>query len=69
LNLAEVEHLDPLGVGALARLLVECGKQEMNLHVVLPAGLAGQVLKSVRIFDAWSSFLDETSALRVAAAG
>ncbi len=53
LNLAEVEHLDSLGVGALARLLVECGKQEMNLNVVLPAGLPGQVLKSVRIFDAW----------------
>jgi anti-anti-sigma factor len=67
LNLAEVNHLDSLGVGALARVLVECGRQEIELNVVLPAGLPGKVLRLVRIFDARPTFLDETAALRAAA--
>jgi anti-anti-sigma factor len=64
LNLAEVKQIDSLGVGALARLLAECAKQEIELNVVLPAGVPGNVLKLVHIFDAWPVFPDETAAAR-----
>ena len=63
LNLAEVKQVDSLGVGALARVVVECGKQEINLNVVLPLGIPGKVLKMVHIFDAWPSFSDEAAAV------
>ena len=64
LNLAEVEQLDSLGVGALARVLVECGKQEIDLTVVLPTGIAGKVLGVVHIFDAYPAFPNEAAAVR-----
>jgi anti-anti-sigma factor len=64
LNLADVEHLDSLGVGALARVLVECGKQEIDMKVVLPTGFAGRVLTMVRIFEACAAFPDESAAVR-----
>jgi anti-anti-sigma factor len=63
LILAEVKQIDSLGVGALARVVVECGKQEINLNVVLPLGIPGKVLKMVHIFDAWPSFPDEAAAV------
>jgi anti-anti-sigma factor len=64
LNLAEIKQIDSLGVGALARLLVECAKQEIALNVVLPTGIPGKVLKLVHIFDAWPAFPDETAAVQ-----
>jgi anti-anti-sigma factor len=64
LNLAQVEHIDSLGVGALSRVLVECGKQEIDLKVVMPAAMAGKVLKAVHIFDACTAFPDEAAAVR-----
>ena len=64
LNLGEVKQIDSLGVGALARVVVECGKQEIRLNVILPPGIPGKVLKMVHIFDAWPSFPDEASAVQ-----
>jgi anti-anti-sigma factor len=64
LNLGEVKQVDSLGVGALARVVVECGKQEINLSVVLPPGVPGKVLKMVHIFDAWPAFPDEAAAVQ-----
>jgi anti-anti-sigma regulatory factor len=64
LNLAEVKQVDSLGVGALGRVVAECGKQEMRLSVVLPTGTAGKVLRLVHIFDAWPEFPDEAAAFQ-----
>ena len=64
LNLADVKQIDSLGVGMLARALVECAKQERSLRVVLPLGAAGKVLKMVHIFDPWPAFPDETAAVQ-----
>ena len=63
LNLAEVKQIDSLGVGALARVVVECAKQAIALNVVLPLGLAGKVLRFVHIFDGWPAFPDEAAAV------
>jgi anti-anti-sigma factor len=64
LNLADVQQIDSLGVGMLARTLVECAKQQRSLRVVLPAGSAGKVLKMVHIFDRWPAFPDENAAVQ-----
>lgn len=64
LNLTDVKQLDSLGVGALARVVVECGKREVDLKVVLPTGVAGKVLGMLHIFAGWPAFPDETAALR-----
>jgi anti-anti-sigma factor len=64
LNLGDVKQIDSLGVGALARVVVECGKQEIHLSVVMPPGIPGKVLKLVHIFDSWPAFPDEASAVQ-----
>ena len=66
LNLAELKLFDSLGAGALALVLVECGKREIELKVVFPGGVAGHVLKRLHIFDAWPTFPDEAAALGAA---
>ncbi len=62
LSLAEVHHMDTAGVGALARLLIECSKREIELRVVLPGGFPGQMLKRIHLFDKWPAFPDEAAA-------
>ena len=64
LNLSGVKQIDSLGVGMLARVLVECAKQQRELKVVLPPGVPGKVLKLVHIFDSWPSFPDESDAVQ-----
>ena len=64
LSLAKVHHMDTSGVGAVARLLIECGKCKIELKAVLPAGLPGEMLKRIHIFDAWPQFPDETAAVQ-----
>jgi anti-anti-sigma factor len=64
LSLSEVHHIDTAGVGALARVLIECSKCEIELKVVLPGGFPGQMLKRIHIFDAWLAFPDETAAIQ-----
>ena len=64
LSLAEVERFDSLGIGALARALVECTKRQIDLKVVLPTGVPGTVLRLLHILDPWPAFPDETSAIR-----
>ncbi len=63
LSLSDVHHIDTAGVGALARVLIECGKCEIQLKTVLPGGFPGQMLKRLHIFDAWSDFPDEAAAV------
>ena len=64
LNLCEITQVDSLGIGALARVAVECGKREIDLKVVLPTGFPGKVLKLLHLFDAWPAFPDEAGAVR-----
>jgi anti-anti-sigma factor len=64
LSLSHVHHIDTAGVGALARVLIECGKHETELKVVPPGGFPGQMLKRIHLFDAWSAFPDETTAIQ-----
>ena len=67
LNLSGIHHIDSLGIASLARVVIECGKRDLGLRVVLPCGFPREVLKQVRIFDAWPQFQDEASALAVPA--
>lgn len=72
LNLAGVKQIDSRGIGALARVLVECGKRDIELRVVAPMGFVGKVLRVLHLFDAWPAFPDEIAAVRAsvsAAAG
>jgi hypothetical protein len=46
------------------RVLIECGKREIELSVVLPDGFPGQVLKRLHILDAWPAFADEAAAVQ-----
>ena len=64
LNLADVEYIDSLGVGALVRVLVECTTHQIDLKIVLPTGPAVRVLELVHIFDACPTFADEAAAAR-----
>ncbi len=63
LNLSGVKQIDSLGVGTLARVVVECSKQHIKLRVILPDGVPGKVLKMVHIFDAFPAFGDESAAV------
>jgi anti-anti-sigma factor len=65
-NLADVECIDSLGVGALVRVLVECTKQDIDLKIVMPRGPAIRVLELVHIFDGCATFADEAAAARAA---
>ena len=64
LSLSKVHHMDTSGVGALARVLIESGKSEIELKVVLPGGFPGEMLRRIHIFDAWSQFPDEAAAIQ-----
>ena len=67
LNLSGLTHIDSLGIGSLARVLVECVKREIDLRIVPPAGAVGEALAVVKILDGQSRFPDEATAMRVAA--
>lgn len=67
LNLAGVHHLDTRGIQTLVQVLVECGRANIELSVVMPTGVPGQALTAVRIFDARPRFQDEASALAATA--
>jgi len=64
LSLSHVHHIDTAGVGALARVLIECGKSEAELKVVPPGGFPGEMLKRIHIFEAWPVFSEETAAIQ-----
>jgi anti-anti-sigma factor len=63
LSLAGVAHVDSAGVGSLVRVPLECARQNVELLVVLPKGLAGEAIRRLRIFDPWPNFTDEATAL------
>ncbi len=62
-NMSGIHHIDTAGVGSMARLLIECGKRELDLRVIMPVGFAEQVLKRLHIFDSWPAFPNERAAL------
>lgn len=64
LNLSRVNYLDTMGIAALVRVLIECSKRKLALKVVMPAGVPGESLRRVRIFEPWPAFHDEAAALR-----
>ncbi len=66
LNLTGVTNVDSLGIGAIVRMLIPCYKRHMDLKVVLPAGLAGEALRRVHVFDAWPEFPQEAEAIQAA---
>lgn len=66
LNLRDVSHVDSRGIGTLVRIPLECGRRRVNLRVVLPAGMIGQALQTVRIFEGWEKFADEAAAIQAA---
>ncbi len=63
LSLQGLTHVDTMGISALVRVPIECAKRSIGLKVVLPSGVAGLALESIRIFHAWPNFSDEASAL------
>ncbi len=67
LNLADVSHIDSRGIQTLVQVLVECGRANIELSVVMPPGVPGQALAAVRIFEARPRFTDEATALAAAA--
>lgn len=68
LNLRGLTNVDSMGISALVRIPVECGRQKLGLHVVLPSGIAGHALERVRILDGWPSYNDEAAAIKAAQA-
>ena len=63
LNLVGLTSLDTMGIAALVRVLIECTKRKVGLKIVMPAGVPGESLRRVRIFEAWPSFHDEQTAV------
>lgn len=63
LNLAGLTHIDSLGITVLVKLVISCVKREIGIGAILPAGTAGQSIRSTRIFAAWPNFESEEAAL------
>lgn len=63
LGLTGVTNIDSLGISALVRVLIACVKNNVGLGTVLPGGVAGQSIRSTRIFEAWPEFPSEDAAL------
>ena len=68
LSLGGITRLDTAGIRPLVRVVIECTKRNISPKVVLPAGVAGQALRQLHIFDAWPEFPDEVSAVKSLAA-
>ena len=64
LSLTGVHHLDTLGISSLVNLMLSCSKQQIELRLIMPAGIPGEALRRVRIFERWPEFPDEQAALQ-----
>ena len=66
LSLSGLSNLDTLGIAALVRVLIECGKRKVELKVVMPPGAPGEALRCVRVFEPWPEFKEEKAAVEAA---
>jgi anti-anti-sigma regulatory factor len=63
LNLADLTHIDSLGISALVRVVIACVKKSVGVGTILPGGTAGHSIRSTRIFAAWPEFDSEAAAV------
>lgn len=63
LNLAEVTAIDSRGISTIVRLPARCAQHNIYLKIVMPRGVPGEAIRRVRVFDAWPTFDEESSAV------
>jgi anti-anti-sigma regulatory factor len=63
LGLADLTHIDSLGITALVKIVILCTKNHVGICTVLPGGTAGQAIRSTRIFAAWPEFESQDAAI------
>lgn len=63
LSLADVTHIDSLGITVLVKVVILCTRNHVDICTVLPRGTAGAAIRSTRIFAAWPDFESEQVAL------
>ena len=63
LSLADVMHIDSLGITVLVKIVILCTKNHVDICTVLPAGTAGTAIRSTRIFASWPEFESEAAAI------
>lgn len=66
LSLADVTHIDSLGITVLVKVVILCTKNHIDFCTVLPPGTAGVAIRSTRIFAAWPEFKNEDDAVNQA---
>ena len=63
LSLADVTHVDSLGITVLVKIVILCTRKQIGICTVMPAGTAGVAIRSTRIFSAWPEFDSESAAV------
>ena len=64
MSLTGVDNLDTLGISCLVKIMIDCSKHQIELRLVMPAGVAAEAVRRVRIFEPSLVFPDEQSALQ-----